>query len=218
MILAASTLGTIVATVAAFLVITLLLVALLLFVKQKLSPSGPVKITINGERTIEVGSGGTLLSTLGAEKIFIVGVEQPKEPIHAQENNPHPPTTASIAGHMLDSIFSDTLQSDIERMERINHTLSLIPDETKKNNSGLKNIESYVLNPSHDFNSIAVNYYEKLPLSIRLLLRSIGISNDAESSLLSYLLFEKSYCKELINLGFNDALEQEHQIRAFLKI
>ena len=71
MILEASTLGTMTATVAAFLVITLLLVALLLFVKQKLSPSGPVKITINGERTIEVGSGGTLLSTLGAEKIFL---------------------------------------------------------------------------------------------------------------------------------------------------
>lgn len=71
MILEVSTLGTITATVAAFLVITLLLVALLLFVKQKLSPSGPVKITINGERTIEVGSGGTLLSTLGGEKIFL---------------------------------------------------------------------------------------------------------------------------------------------------
>ncbi|MEO9571248.1 MAG: NADH:ubiquinone reductase (Na(+)-transporting) subunit F [Polaribacter sp.] len=71
MMLAASTLGTIVATVAAFLVITLLLVALLLFVKQKLSPSGPVKITINGERTIEVASGGSLLSTLGNEKIFL---------------------------------------------------------------------------------------------------------------------------------------------------
>ncbi len=71
MILATSTLGTIVATVVAFLVITLLLVALLLFVKQKLSPSGPVKITINGERTIEVASGGSLLSTLGNEKIFL---------------------------------------------------------------------------------------------------------------------------------------------------
>ena len=71
MMLAASTLGTIVATVAAFLVITLLLVSLLLFVKQKLSPSGPVKITINGERTIEVASGGSLLSTLGNEKIFL---------------------------------------------------------------------------------------------------------------------------------------------------
>lgn len=71
MILAASTIGTIVATVVAFLLVTLLLVALLLFVKQKLSPSGPVKILINGEREIEVASGSTLLTTLGAQKIFL---------------------------------------------------------------------------------------------------------------------------------------------------
>ncbi|MFD1293246.1 NADH:ubiquinone reductase (Na(+)-transporting) subunit F [Lutibacter holmesii] len=71
MILAANTLGTIVATVVAFLVLTLLLVALLLFVKQKLSPSGPVKITINGEKEIEVASGSSLLTTLGNAKIFL---------------------------------------------------------------------------------------------------------------------------------------------------
>ena len=71
MILAASTIGTIIATVAAFLLVTLLLVSLLLFVKQKLSPSGPVKILINGEREIEVASGSTLLTTLGSNKIFL---------------------------------------------------------------------------------------------------------------------------------------------------
>ncbi|TYP99520.1 Na+-transporting NADH:ubiquinone oxidoreductase subunit F [Tenacibaculum adriaticum] len=71
MFLEVSTGGTVAVTVLAFLVITLVLVALLLFVKQKLAPSGPVKITINGERTIEVASGGTLLSTLGNEKIFL---------------------------------------------------------------------------------------------------------------------------------------------------
>ena len=71
MFLAVSTLGVIIATVLAFLVLTLLLVALLLFTKQKLSPSGPVKITINDERVIEVASGETLLSTLGAQKIFL---------------------------------------------------------------------------------------------------------------------------------------------------
>lgn len=71
MILAAGTTGTIIATVAAFLLITLVLVALLLFVKQKLSPSGPVTITINGEKQIEVASGSTLLTTLGNEKIFL---------------------------------------------------------------------------------------------------------------------------------------------------
>jgi len=55
----------------AFLVITLLLVAVLLFVKQKLSPSGPVKIRINGEKEIEVSSGASLLTTLGNAKIFL---------------------------------------------------------------------------------------------------------------------------------------------------
>ena len=70
-ILAAGTTGTVIATVVAFLVISLILISVLLFVKQKLSPSGPVKILINGEREIEVSSGGTLLSTLGNQKIFL---------------------------------------------------------------------------------------------------------------------------------------------------
>ena len=71
MILAASTLGVVIATVVAFLVLTLLLVALLLFTKEKLAPSGPVKITINGEKEIEVSSGDSLLTTLGNQKIFL---------------------------------------------------------------------------------------------------------------------------------------------------
>ena len=71
MFLAASITGVIAATVIAFLVLTLLLVTLLLFTKQKLSPSGPVTITINGEKEIEVASGSTLLTTLGENKIFL---------------------------------------------------------------------------------------------------------------------------------------------------
>lgn len=71
MILAVNTLGTIVVTVVAFLIITLLLVALLLVVKQKLAPSGPVKIKINGKKEVEVPSGGTLLNTLSNQKIFL---------------------------------------------------------------------------------------------------------------------------------------------------
>ena len=70
-ILATSTVNTVIAAIIAFLFITLLLVALLLFVKQKLAPSGPVKIRINGEKEIEVSSGGSLLSTLGNAKIFL---------------------------------------------------------------------------------------------------------------------------------------------------
>jgi len=63
--------GTILLTVGAFLILILVLVLLLIFTKQKLFPSGPVKITINDEKVIKVESGGTLLSTLGNNKIFL---------------------------------------------------------------------------------------------------------------------------------------------------
>jgi NTE family protein len=65
---------------------------------------------------------------------------------------------------------------------------------------------------------MAVEYFSDLPLSIRLLLRSVGISNDSESSIVSYLLFEKNYCRQLIKLGFEDAMEQETAIRKFLSL
>ena len=71
MILATTAVGTILITVVAFLVLLLLLVGILLFTKEKLSPSGPVTITINGEKEIQVASGGTLLSTLGNQKVFL---------------------------------------------------------------------------------------------------------------------------------------------------
>ncbi len=62
---------TIIITLIVFLTVTLVLVALLLLAKAKLSTSGPVKIQINGEKTIEVEAGSTLLTTLSEQKIFL---------------------------------------------------------------------------------------------------------------------------------------------------
>jgi len=62
---------TIIGAIAVFLTFTLLLVGIILYAKAKLLPSGLVKITLNGEKTIEVEAGGTLLSTLGNNKIFL---------------------------------------------------------------------------------------------------------------------------------------------------
>lgn len=61
----------IIASVIVFLVLILILVTILLGAKAKLIPSGPVTININGEKDLEVGSGGTLLSTLGENKLFL---------------------------------------------------------------------------------------------------------------------------------------------------
>lgn len=71
MIFAATTLTIVIASVAVFFLVIILLVSLLLGAKSVLAPSGPVTIRINGEREIEVESGGTILSTLGDNKIFL---------------------------------------------------------------------------------------------------------------------------------------------------
>lgn len=63
--------STVILTLVFFLTVILLLVALLLFAKAKLSPSGKIKIEINGEKTIEVDGGSSLLSTLGNAGIFL---------------------------------------------------------------------------------------------------------------------------------------------------
>jgi Na+-transporting NADH:ubiquinone oxidoreductase subunit F len=61
---------TIVASVLVFSLVILLLVGLLLGAKAKLAPSGPVTLTVNG-KPIQVKAGGTLLSTLADQKIFL---------------------------------------------------------------------------------------------------------------------------------------------------
>ena len=62
---------TLILTIAFFLTVILMLVSLLLFVKAKLSPAGKLKITINGEQTLEVDGGSTLLTTLGNSGVFL---------------------------------------------------------------------------------------------------------------------------------------------------
>ena len=61
----------IIASTVGLFVITLILVTMLLVAKERLLPSGPVKLLINGEKDVEVSSGDTLLTTLGNNKIFL---------------------------------------------------------------------------------------------------------------------------------------------------
>ncbi len=151
---------------------------------------------------------------LGADKILIIGVEQPPGSKY-YGLNPHPPDFATIAGHLLDTIFSDTLHSDIERLSRVNQTLSLLPDDKSP---PLKKIDHFLINPSHNFNQIACEYFHELPLAVKMLLKTIGIQENSESSLGSYLLFEKPYTQRLIQLGFEDGLEKLNALRDFLEI
>jgi NTE family protein len=150
---------------------------------------------------------------LGADKILIIGLEQPRRREHLQQM-PHHPNLSTIAGHLLDSIFSDTLTADLERMTRVNKTIQTLQQHQIK--TELKPVQSLLINPSTNFNQLASENFLALPMAVRTLLRTIGIKQHSESSLASYLLFEKSFTKRLIELGYDDAIQQMDQIMAFL--
>ncbi|WP_338365437.1 patatin-like phospholipase family protein [uncultured Pseudoalteromonas sp.] len=152
---------------------------------------------------------------LGAEKIFIIGVDQPKES-HPAGYSPHYPGLSAVAGHLLDSVFSDTMQADLERLERVNRTLGLLPARDK--HQELKQIDSFIINPSKNFNDIAAQYYSDMPWAIKLLLRTIGVKKHSQSSLTSYLLFEKRYTQHLIQIGYEDGMKKLPEIRQFLEL
>lgn len=152
---------------------------------------------------------------LGADRILIVGLEQPRRREHLQQM-PHHPNVSTIAGHLLDSIFSDTLNADLERMQRVNKTIETL--QSHQIETELKPVHSYLVNPSVNFNALASEHFLKLPMAVRSLLRTIGIRQHSDSSLASYLLFEKSFTKRLIELGYQDGMKQIDELMAFLSV
>ncbi|NKF51106.1 patatin-like phospholipase family protein [Shewanella sp. WXL01] len=152
---------------------------------------------------------------LGANKVFVINLDSPHQQSHTELV--HHPSTATIAGHLLDTIFSDTLNSDLERLERINKTLDLI-EPKQRQQLGLRQIETLVFKPSEDLSEIASRYYEEMPFAIRSLLKLIGISKQSDSSIVSYLLFESSYTSALIDLGYQDAMARIDEITDFFDI
>ncbi|WP_018693089.1 patatin-like phospholipase family protein [Algicola sagamiensis] len=151
---------------------------------------------------------------LGAERILIIGVSPP--PVEREKVKHRHPSMADISGHLLDTIFADTLDSDLERVERINDTLNILT-EKQKEKTILRPIETLCINPKIDIDMVADEYYEYLPTAVRWLLSSIGVKKGAGSSLVSYLLFEKEYTRKLIEIGYQEGIEHLDEIREFLK-
>jgi NTE family protein len=155
---------------------------------------------------------------LGADRIVVVGTARIRSDSSPERTRGDLfPTFAQIAGHVMNSIFLDSLAVDLERLERINRTISCVdPATLKKLGLSLHHVDVLVLTPSDPLESIAVKHVHSLPWTIRSFLRSVGAMRRGGANLASYLLFERGYCNELIELGYNDTMKRREEVEAFL--
>lgn len=154
---------------------------------------------------------------LGAEKILVIGVSgaahKPNTLTAAADQFPTP---ANMMGHMLNAAFLDSMETDIERLQRINRTVDLIPAKIRaKQAMELRHIDLLEISPSQSLDDIAGQHVDEMPRALRLALGSSGNAERNGSGILSYLLFSAGFCRALIQLGYDDAMQRGDEIQAF---
>lgn len=151
---------------------------------------------------------------LGARRILIVGVQ--RAPGHPPRPDPPYPSKADTGGLLLDALFMDALDADVERAERINRTLAMLPDRGYGQQGTLRPLALLAFQPTRDLGGIGNRALADFPGLLRHLLRGLGASDEEGWNLVSYLAFIHTYTRQLLAAGHADALARRAEIEAFL--
>lgn len=154
---------------------------------------------------------------LGAGRILVIGVSGITNNLFRRSSGDGYPTSAQIIGHVLNSAFVDAFEADVERLERINRTLRIIPEDVRRaNRMELREVELLKIFPTQPLDEIAARHAGELPRNVRTLLAGSGATSRGGGTALSYLLFEQGFCRELMELGYRDAWARRAEIAQFL--
>ena len=150
---------------------------------------------------------------LGADRLLVLGVRARRAAGVATTRLPiESPSPGQIFGFMLDTLFTDQIYADLEQLERMNELARASPGLSPS----LRIIETLMLAPSVDPREVAARHVDEIPGGLRALLRVIGAGDLSGSQLASYLMFEAGYTRELIELGYRDAMEARTALIAFM--
>ena len=157
---------------------------------------------------------------LGATQILAIGVGQPQRTSLVNANpmpsaHHHPPTLGSIAGHAMASVFHDTLQADVEQIERFNARLAGLPD-TVRRELPFHPTQVLTLHPSASLDALAQAHVRELPAELHRVLDGLGALSGGGAALSSYLLFEPGFVHALMQLGAADVMARRAEFLAFL--
>jgi NTE family protein len=147
------------------------------------------------------------------QKIFVIGTRNLRVVDDTESLNAKDIGFAHILGSMLNGIFLDNLDRDIELINRMNEITKLL-SMWKKRQSPWCAVDVLHLRPSVDVSKIAQTDYGTMPLLLRTLLNLLGAQKHS-GDLLSFLLFEKKFTRYLLELGYSDTMEKADSITRF---
>jgi NTE family protein len=148
---------------------------------------------------------------LGADRILVIGARSSRIDPPVPDK---PPDMGEMFGFMLDTLFMEGLHADLERVERTNALLDHLQGCPMP--LGLRRIQTLLMLPRSDPREIAIAHRAAMPRTLRALLRILGVAGERGGRLMSYLMFEAPYTRELIRLGEQDADARRDEISSFL--